>query len=137
MSDQQCPKCHSIRTVKDQHILKGICPSCGIAYDKWKKNKSQNQTEFRADNAPLTQADKPLHRLKNTLLFVPEKIDMLVFRSRVIIYFIFFIWGWKFILSGSGWQAIMGSFMHNINLPFHEFGHVLFMPFGRFMTLYP
>jgi hypothetical protein len=34
-----------------------------------------------------------------------------------------------------GWEAIGSSFMHNINLPFHEFGHVLFMPFGRFMHI--
>ena len=27
------------------------------------------------------------------------------------------------------------SFLHLINLPFHEAGHVLFSPFGRFMTI--
>ena len=27
------------------------------------------------------------------------------------------------------------SFMHNIDLIFHEAGHILFMPFGRFMTI--
>ena len=29
---------------------------------------------------------------------------------------------------------LAGSFMHLINLPFHEAGHILFMPFGTFMT---
>jgi hypothetical protein len=29
----------------------------------------------------------------------------------------------------------MQSFMHNINLPFHEAGHIFFSPFGRFMTV--
>lgn len=135
MSDQKCPKCHYIRTEKDRHILEGICPSCGIAYDKWEKKKNQNQIKSHVIKPAATQSDRPLHRLKNTLLFVPEKIDLLAFWIRVIIYFIFFFWGWKFILSGSSWQAIMDSFMHNVNLPFHEFGHVLFMPFGRFMTI--
>ncbi len=26
------------------------------------------------------------------------------------------------------------SFMHNINLPFHEAGHIIFSPLGRFVT---
>ena len=30
---------------------------------------------------------------------------------------------------------ISGSFLHSINLPFHEAGHILFSPFGRFMTI--
>jgi len=30
---------------------------------------------------------------------------------------------------------VNGSFLHLINLPFHEAGHVLFSPFGRFMTI--
>ena len=29
----------------------------------------------------------------------------------------------------------MGSFMHLIVLPIHEAGHLLFIPFGRFMTV--
>lgn len=31
--------------------------------------------------------------------------------------------------------AIGRSYMHNINLIFHEAGHIIFMPFGRFMTI--
>jgi hypothetical protein len=30
---------------------------------------------------------------------------------------------------------VNGSFLHLVNLPFHEAGHVLFSPFGRFMTI--
>jgi hypothetical protein len=29
----------------------------------------------------------------------------------------------------------MDSFMHRVDLPFHEAGHVAFIPFGRFMTI--
>jgi len=55
--------------------------------------------------------------------------------GRVIIYIIFFIWGWYFITAGVDWEKIGSSFLHNAILPFHEFGHVLFMPFGRFMSI--
>jgi hypothetical protein len=30
---------------------------------------------------------------------------------------------------------ISGTFMHTVNLVFHEAGHIIFMPFGRFMTV--
>lgn len=32
-------------------------------------------------------------------------------------------------------QQVMNSFMHGPNLIFHEAGHVIFMPFGEFMTI--
>jgi len=32
------------------------------------------------------------------------------------------------------WE-MSGSFMHLVLLPFHEFGHIFFRPFGEFMTL--
>ena len=43
---------------------------------------------------------------------------------------------WSLILSPIDyWQgnAAARSFLHNINLPFHEFGHILFRPLGQFM----
>jgi hypothetical protein len=32
-------------------------------------------------------------------------------------------------------DRLMGSFLHLVNLPFHEAGHVLLSPFGRFLTV--
>ena len=32
-------------------------------------------------------------------------------------------------------QQVMNSFMHGPNLIFHEAGHVIFMPFGEFITI--
>ncbi len=34
-----------------------------------------------------------------------------------------------------GYPPISDSFMHDVNLVFHEAGHVIFMPFGRFITV--
>src|SRR5690606_20315277 len=57
------------------------------------------------------------------------------FWGHAVLYALFFLWGWSFILGGIDWIAINGSFLHNVNLAFHEFGHVAFLPFGRFMTI--
>lgn len=50
--------------------------------------------------------------------------------GRAILLAILFVWSWWFILSPieSGYAA--RSFMHLVNLPFHEAGHVFFRVFG-------
>jgi len=77
---------------------------------------------------------------KERLFFVGSQINPLHFYGRVASYLFFFIWGWRFIsmeydvLVGSH-SPIGGSFMHAVNLVFHEAGHVIFRPLGRFMTI--
>jgi hypothetical protein len=44
-------------------------------------------------------------------------------------------WGWRFITTPLETNYTGESFLHLINLPFHEAGHVVFLPFGRFMTI--
>lgn len=41
---------------------------------------------------------------------------------------------WTISLLRSPLGGLMNSFMHLVNLPFHEAGHILFSPFGDFMT---
>lgn len=43
------------------------------------------------------------------------------------------LWAWKFIFAGIESNFAGRSFLHLVNLPFHEAGHILFSPFGRFM----
>jgi hypothetical protein len=45
------------------------------------------------------------------------------------------LWGVSFLLRALEGEEIMSSFMHLINLPFHEAGHVVFSPFGRFIQV--
>ncbi len=45
------------------------------------------------------------------------------------------IWGIKFLFTPISGEAFSQSFMHLVNLPFHEAGHILFFPFGRFIQV--
>jgi len=45
------------------------------------------------------------------------------------------LWTARFLRHGLDADVLMGSFLHLVNLPFHEAGHVLFSPFGRFLTV--
>ena len=130
----QCPKCQYVRTIHDQHVMDGICPSCGIAYRKWKGDTlvpSTVQQQTSDDLETYTFAQK----LWGTLTYIPEKVDAPSFWGRVVLLVLFVIWGARFIWHGVDWEFIGSSFLHNINLPFHEFGHVLFSPFGDFMMI--
>lgn len=43
------------------------------------------------------------------------------------------LWSLAFFSSAMDGERLAGSFMHLIHLPFHEGGHILFMPFGSFL----
>jgi hypothetical protein len=43
-------------------------------------------------------------------------------------------WTWLFLAWPMREDVIGASFLHSINLPFHEAGHIVFSPFGDFMT---
>jgi hypothetical protein len=42
-------------------------------------------------------------------------------------------WTWRFGTHPLDVEVMNGSFLHLINLPFHEAGHLFFAPFGDFM----
>ncbi len=70
-------------------------------------------------------------------LFLPEQKDVnpFIFWSRVVVFAGLSAWGYQFVIHAWFQTYVMESFMHNINLPFHEAGHLFFSPFGRFMNV--
>ncbi len=145
MKQPVCPKCQYQRQAYDSHVMEGICPACGIAYAKWRPETDQTTSP---QNLPEAERDDIYEdddddiapenirtRLVDAVTYVPDRVDSVAFWGRAILFVALFIWGWSFILAGISVEKLMGSFMHSIILPFHEFGHVLFSPFGRFMTI--
>lgn len=45
------------------------------------------------------------------------------------------VWTLGFLRHGLNAEHLAGSFMHLVHIPFHEAGHVLLSPFGRFVTV--
>jgi hypothetical protein len=74
-------------------------------------------------------------RLKVLAFSVEEKTNPLYFCGRVILFLGIFIWGWIFIFKPIASNYAGESFLHLINLPFHEAGHILFSFFGRFLHI--
>ncbi|MFQ5962341.1 MAG: zinc ribbon domain-containing protein [Candidatus Methylomirabilales bacterium] len=77
---------------------------------------------------------------KELLFYVQPRINPIAFYGRAALYVVLLVWGWQFIAMEydkvvASYPPINQSFMHTVNLVFHEAGHVIFMPFGRFMTI--
>ncbi len=72
-------------------------------------------------------------RLKDLLLAVSPEENPRVVAGRALVYLVLLVWGFRLMTSSIASNYVGESFMHLVNLPFHEAGHVIFAPFGRFI----
>lgn len=61
--------------------------------------------------------------------------DSMTLMGRGLVLLLMVWWGVKFIVTPLETNYTGASFLHLINLPFHEAGHLIFSPFGRFMMI--
>jgi len=123
-----CPKCQYRRTAIDSQVHADICPACGIVYAKWLASQNNPGDDIIIE-PEIRQT------FLQWLTEAPERVDSMAFWSRVACAILFAVWSLYFIFNGIDWEVIGGSFMHGVNLMFHEFGHLFFRPFGEFMTI--
>lgn len=130
----KCPKCGF-----DQPDRGAECMKCGIVFDKYALKQrlhsitesAQNQAESPA--ASDIESTNAASFIEELLLYVKPGINVFFFAGRSLFFFILIVWGLKFIFTPLESNYAGGSFMHLINLPFHEAGHLVFGPFGSFI----
>lgn len=148
-----CPKCAYVRSERDVDAYPGTCPACGIAYIKWQQaqlEREQEQQEIRRAEAAAQALEglKPLgvqeaeafhvpvhtfwRRAFHYLCFMPSDGHINAFWAHCAVYLAFLVWGLLFLWHGLDALWIGNSFLHKVNLPFHEYGHVFFRPFGTY-----
>lgn len=147
---QTCPKCGHGRDTDEGPSDQ--CPACGLIYEKYLRSRFRTEddhTSHATQSRGKTGGDRVaalLGQLRTLALQIPTPVNPVVFYGQAGAWLIFFGWGWNFILMDyyhiqAGLRVdhvvpeIGQSFMHNINLVFHEAGHVIFTPFGRFMQV--
>jgi hypothetical protein len=127
----QCPKCGHVlsQPLPDS----AACPACGIYFFKY--SKVQSRREPVLSDTQTVSSSYRLHDIIDVLLKPMNKIDEPTFYFRCIVFALLALWSW-FLFAYDYRIGEMGtSFMHNILLPIHEAGHVLFLPFGEFMYI--
>lgn len=130
----KCPKCGF-----DQPAGEAECFKCGIVFAKYltKQKTSDDGPQINsetASSADYEQAKEEMFSWRDLLLYTDPEAGMFSLIGRSLILLGLFCWGLKIIFSSIESNYSGESFLHLINLPFHEAGHILFRVFGQFMT---
>jgi hypothetical protein len=131
-----CPKCG--HQPANPAASAESCPACGIIYAKWLKRQLGAAPAASASPGAASAATPGICAwLLGHLLYMEEKVNPFIFWGRAFVFVVMVVWGWKFLRLDlvRDFDVIGRSFMHLPNLVFHEAGHVLFRPFGWFMTI--
>lgn len=127
MQNMICPKC-------GQFQEKAVsCSSCGVIVAKVKKTSPAASSTVVSD-APIKIYDSFATKLKQRLFYVSEKEDTVSVFFRALVFLGMAYLSVRLITSTIASNYVGEIFLHAINLPFHEAGHVVFRPFGSFMT---
>ncbi|HOW56043.1 MAG TPA: hypothetical protein PLR60_15500 [Syntrophorhabdaceae bacterium] len=69
-------------------------------------------------------------------LFPPQfKVNLFYFLGRCLVFVLFFIAGVRLMIHLPSSELAGQSFFHNVSLPFHEAGHIIFSFLGDFMRV--
>lgn len=101
--------------------------------DSYKKTPQIKSSIHSFFSHPLVQA------FLKRILFVRKNVDPSKFFAKCLLYVVFVIWGFSFFDETNFAYDPHGAgdtFIHNINLVFHEAGHAVFRFFGRFMHIF-
>ncbi|MDX1572125.1 MAG: hypothetical protein R3200_16695 [Xanthomonadales bacterium] len=129
---QKCPKC-AYRRQPDDTGDRDICPACGLVFSKYLKTRFRSPDRRRGPDRD--NSDGRLEAAHALLFPAPDKpVARSTLLGKTLLWLFFAAWGLRLIWMDFETNAIGGSFMHLINLMFHEAGHAIFRPFGSFMT---
>lgn len=130
-----CPKCR--KEFQEQGVQ---CPHCGIFFEKYAKyhSTSNEQAETLPSHIKVYEegeADSSENHPFIALLLQDSQQDNPVsLVGRGIMFVALTIWGCLIIISYIDEYAFGEQFLHLINTPFHEAGHIFFRPFGQYIT---
>jgi len=129
-----CPKCRFDQT--DGNVE---CARCGVIFAKFhaamERKPATGGSDPATGAAEATPVASRLEWVKELVLCVEPEVNPFYFGGRALVFAGLAIWSWKFIFTPMETNYVGESFMHNINLPFHEAGHLIFAPFGRFLQV--
>ncbi len=131
-----CPKCR-----QDQPNPADSCAHCGIVFAKYFKyyppdeeSSGQDSSTLESCSAGVNAEDRSDDPGLRRLLLGDPNARPGHWTLRALLLGGFALWSWHLIGASIASNYAGESFLHLINLPFHEAGHVLFRPLGTFMT---
>ncbi len=124
-----CPKCGHDR---DESATE--CVQCGVVFAKLERTPRPPKPALPVASFPYKPPFFSRKNMSELLLHVNPESGMPALVGRLVLLLLMMIWAVRFLTAPIADNAAGNSFLHLINLPFHEAGHVIFRPLGRFMT---
>jgi hypothetical protein len=128
-----CPKCGL-----EQSDGNTECARCGVIFARIHADSGRAGGCLRLNvESRQGRTSSRLHELfrvaREFVLNIPPDENRIAVAGRTIVLLVMVIWGFRLMTSTIQSNYVGESFMHAINLPFHEAGHVFFSFFGRFI----
>jgi hypothetical protein len=135
-----CPKCNAIQNDGNE-----ICTDCGIVFAKYFKYNSQIESLAQSQE-PLTHSNDSTvdilmiedislyERIKTRIFSVADNEDPIYVVGRGLLLLGMSYLSFRLMTSTIASNYAGEIFLHTINLPFHEAGHVGFRLFGSFFA---
>lgn len=134
-----CPKCQQEIPAQDVGAQE-VCPACGLVFAKWLQRQAMDEEAGTATNSNASTVHSSTQSIQRSVFagfFMPQRKPR--GHGELTVYALIWaglLWfGLDFIQMNYESNEIGRSFMHSVNLVFHEAGHMLFMPLGRTMTV--
>lgn len=115
----RCPKCQHA-PLPEKQDFPAECPACGVILAKV------------GQPPPNLPRIEPMEEREEE---PPRPVPVALVGLRFALCVAFASWGFVLIRLDVAYGEIGGSFIHRPLLVFHEAGHVLFLPFGEWMTV--
>jgi hypothetical protein len=128
-----CPKCGHQQGAGSA-LDADVCAACGLIFSKYVK--ARFAAPRSAARAVVMDDETTLAaRARELFLHVPDRVEALHVYARAALLAVIIVYGFRLArMDVPSWE-MAGSLMHPPMVPIHEFGHLLFMPFGEFMHL--